>query len=42
MGLVYLCRELSELETENEQMLAQMNQLQEKEKCCRELLETYE
>ncbi|KFR06502.1 Protein CASC5, partial [Opisthocomus hoazin] len=42
MGLVYLCRELSELETENEQMLAQMNQLQEKEKSCRELLETYD
>ncbi|KFZ67594.1 Protein CASC5, partial [Podiceps cristatus] len=42
MWLVYLCRELLDLETENEQMLAEMNQLQEKEKSCRELLERYE
>ncbi|KFP56104.1 Protein CASC5, partial [Cariama cristata] len=39
MWLVYLFRELSDLETENEQMLAQMNQLKEKEKSCQELLE---
>ncbi|KFR07493.1 Protein CASC5, partial [Nipponia nippon] len=42
MWLVYLRRELSDLETENEQMLAQMNQLQEKEKSCQELLERYD
>ncbi|NWX48945.1 KNL1 protein, partial [Steatornis caripensis] len=41
MWLVYLCRELSDLESENEQMLAEMNQLKEKEKSCQELLETY-
>ncbi|NXS67388.1 KNL1 protein, partial [Pandion haliaetus] len=41
MPLVYLCRELSDLETQNEQMLAQMNQLKEKEKSCQELLERY-
>ncbi|KFP39467.1 Protein CASC5, partial [Chlamydotis macqueenii] len=41
MWLVYLCRELSDLETENEEMLAEMNQLKEKEKSCQELLETY-
>ncbi|NXW89240.1 KNL1 protein, partial [Alopecoenas beccarii] len=40
--LVYLRRELAELETENEQMLVQMNQLQEKEKSFRELLEKYD
>uniref|UniRef100_A0A663F7H9 Kinetochore scaffold 1 n=1 Tax=Aquila chrysaetos chrysaetos TaxID=223781 RepID=A0A663F7H9_AQUCH len=39
--LVCLCRELSDLETQNEQMLAQMNQLKEKEKSCQELLEKY-
>ncbi|NXL51891.1 KNL1 protein, partial [Podilymbus podiceps] len=37
-----LCRELLDLETENEQMLAEMNQLQEKEESCRELLERYD
>ncbi|XP_065492650.1 kinetochore scaffold 1 [Caloenas nicobarica] len=37
-----LQRELAELETENEQMLVQMNQLQEKEKSCQELLEKYD
>ncbi|KFW60769.1 Protein CASC5, partial [Pygoscelis adeliae] len=42
MWLVYLCRELSDLETENEQMLAQMNQLKENEKSCQELLERYD
>ncbi|KGL99193.1 Protein CASC5, partial [Charadrius vociferus] len=42
MWLAYLCRELSDLEAENEQMLAQMKQLQEEEKSCQELLETYE
>ncbi|NWH28185.1 KNL1 protein, partial [Grus americana] len=36
-----LCRELSDLETQNELMLAQMNELKEKEKSCQELLETY-
>lgn len=41
MWLVCLCRELSDLETQNEQMLAQMNQLKEKEKSCQELLERY-
>ncbi|KFP52123.1 Protein CASC5, partial [Cathartes aura] len=41
MWLVYLCRELSDLETQNEQMLAEMNQLKEKEKSCQELLERY-
>ncbi|KFQ79287.1 Protein CASC5, partial [Phaethon lepturus] len=41
MWLVYLCRELSELETQNEQMLAQMNHLKEEEKSCQELLERY-
>ncbi|KFQ39426.1 Protein CASC5, partial [Mesitornis unicolor] len=39
MWLVYLCRELTDLDTENEQMLAQMKELKEKEKNCRELLE---
>ncbi|NXF33461.1 KNL1 protein, partial [Nyctibius bracteatus] len=42
MWLVYLCRELSELETENEQMLARMNQLKEEEKSCQEFLERYD
>ncbi|NXW05995.1 KNL1 protein, partial [Fregetta grallaria] len=37
-----LCRELSDLETQNEQMLAQISQLKEKEKISRELLETYD
>ncbi|NWH43525.1 KNL1 protein, partial [Fregata magnificens] len=37
-----LQRELSDLETQNEQMLAQMNELQEKEKSCQELLEKYD
>ncbi|NXT46323.1 KNL1 protein, partial [Pluvianellus socialis] len=39
--LAYLCRELSELEAENEQILAETKQLKEKEKSCQELLETY-
>ncbi|KFP94848.1 Protein CASC5, partial [Haliaeetus albicilla] len=39
--LVCLCRELSDLETQNEQMLAQMNQLKEKEKSFQELMERY-
>ncbi|NXA26772.1 KNL1 protein, partial [Ibidorhyncha struthersii] len=34
--------ELSDLEAENEQTLAQMNQLKEEEKSCQELLETYD
>ncbi|KFV50059.1 Protein CASC5, partial [Gavia stellata] len=42
LWLVYLCRELSDLETQNEQMLAQMNQLKEKETSCQELLERYD
>ncbi|KFP24936.1 Protein CASC5, partial [Colius striatus] len=42
MLLVYLCRELSELETQNEQMLLQMHQLEEKEKSCQEVLESFE
>ncbi|NXU50540.1 KNL1 protein, partial [Turnix velox] len=37
-----LCRELSEVEAENEQILFKMNQLQEKEKSCQELLEKYD
>uniref|UniRef100_A0A8B9Z1Q4 Knl1 C-terminal RWD domain-containing protein n=1 Tax=Buteo japonicus TaxID=224669 RepID=A0A8B9Z1Q4_9AVES len=37
--LVCLCRELSDLETQNEQMLAQMNQLKEKEKSCQDFTE---
>ncbi|KAF1642556.1 Kinetochore scaffold 1, partial [Eudyptes chrysocome] len=37
-----LCRELSDLETQNEEMLAQMNQLKENEKSCQELLERYD
>ncbi|NWS72475.1 KNL1 protein, partial [Crotophaga sulcirostris] len=37
-----LCRELSDLETENEQMLAQMEQLKEEEKSYRDLLESYD
>ncbi|NWT46156.1 KNL1 protein, partial [Chroicocephalus maculipennis] len=37
-----LCRELSDLEAENEQMLVQMNELKEKEKSCQELLERYD
>ncbi|NWX13914.1 KNL1 protein, partial [Aegotheles bennettii] len=36
-----LQRELSDLEAENEQMLAQMNLLKEKEQSCQELLEEY-
>lgn len=39
--LLYLCRELSDLETENEQMFVQLKHLQEKEKSCEELLERY-
>lgn len=42
MWLAYLCRELSDLEAENEQTLAQINQLKEEEKSCQELLERYE
>ncbi|NXC73303.1 KNL1 protein, partial [Anhinga anhinga] len=41
MWLVYLRRELSDLETQNEEMLAEMNQLQEKEKSCQEVLEKF-
>ncbi|NXD83650.1 KNL1 protein, partial [Halcyon senegalensis] len=37
--VVYLCRELSDLEAENEQILAQINQLKEEEKSCQDLLE---
>ncbi|NXJ92369.1 KNL1 protein, partial [Corythaixoides concolor] len=37
-----LCRELSDLETQNEQMLAQMKQLEQEEKSCQELLERYD
>ncbi|NXN71045.1 KNL1 protein, partial [Himantopus himantopus] len=37
-----LQRELSDLEAENEQTLAQMNQLKEEEKSCQELLERYD
>ncbi|NXX21320.1 KNL1 protein, partial [Podargus strigoides] len=37
-----LCRELSDLEAENEHMLAQMNHLKEKEKSCQDLLEKYD
>ncbi|NWW49819.1 KNL1 protein, partial [Pedionomus torquatus] len=37
-----LCRELSGLEAENEQMLVEMEQLKEKEKSCREFVETYD
>ncbi|XP_035183297.1 kinetochore scaffold 1 [Oxyura jamaicensis] len=36
-----LQRELSDLETENEQMFVQLKHLQEKEKSCEELLERY-
>ncbi|KFV65756.1 Protein CASC5, partial [Dryobates pubescens] len=36
---LYLCRELSDLEAENEQMLVRMEQLKEEEKHYRELLE---
>ncbi|NWS12473.1 KNL1 protein, partial [Pachyramphus minor] len=41
MGLVYLCRELSEMETEDEQMLVQMDEFKKAEKSCREILEKY-
>ncbi|KFO73186.1 Protein CASC5, partial [Cuculus canorus] len=41
MGLVCLCRELLDLETQNEQMLAEMDQLREEEKRYRDLLESY-
>ncbi|NWU69492.1 KNL1 protein, partial [Pterocles burchelli] len=37
-----LCRELSDLETQSEQMLAEMNQLEEEEKNCREIVERYD
>ncbi|NXL62032.1 KNL1 protein, partial [Chordeiles acutipennis] len=37
-----LCRELSDLETQNEQMLAEINQLKEKEENCQEFLERYD
>ncbi|KAM6392648.1 outer kinetochore KNL1 complex subunit KNL1 [Pluvialis apricaria] len=37
-----LQRELSDLEAENEQTLAQVNQLKEEEKSCQELLEKYD
>ncbi|KFQ62131.1 Protein CASC5, partial [Pelecanus crispus] len=37
-----LQRELSDLDTQNEQMLAQMNQLKEEEKSCQQLLESYD
>ncbi|NXJ68004.1 KNL1 protein, partial [Rostratula benghalensis] len=37
-----LCRELAGLEAENEQILVQMDQLKEKEKSCRELVEAYD
>ncbi|NXP05474.1 KNL1 protein, partial [Thinocorus orbignyianus] len=37
-----LCRELAGLEAENEQMLVQMEQLKEKERSCRELVEAYD
>ncbi|KFP87700.1 Protein CASC5, partial [Apaloderma vittatum] len=36
------CRELSDLETEDEQILAQMNRLEEEEKSCQELLERFD
>ncbi|KFV07875.1 Protein CASC5, partial [Pterocles gutturalis] len=39
--LVCLCRELSDLETQSEQMLAEMSQLQEEEKNCWEIVERY-
>ncbi|KFQ18495.1 Protein CASC5, partial [Merops nubicus] len=39
LWLVYLCRELLDLEADNKQMLAQMNQLEEEEKSFQELLE---
>ncbi|KFQ01417.1 Protein CASC5, partial [Leptosomus discolor] len=42
MWLVDLCRELSDLETQNEQMLAEINQLEEETKCWQELVEKYE
>ncbi|NXV23050.1 KNL1 protein, partial [Cepphus grylle] len=42
MWLASLCRELSDLEAENEQMLVEMDQLKEKEKSCQELLERYD
>ncbi|KFP19470.1 Protein CASC5, partial [Egretta garzetta] len=42
MWLAYLCRELADLETQNEQMCAQMSQLKEEEKHCQELLESYD
>ncbi|NXY81475.1 KNL1 protein, partial [Alcedo cyanopectus] len=35
-----LCRELSDLEVENQQILAQINQRKEEEKSCQDLLET--
>ncbi|KFW97324.1 Protein CASC5, partial [Phalacrocorax carbo] len=35
------CRKLSDLEAQNEEMLAEMNQLQEEEKSCQEILERY-
>ncbi|KAM8807326.1 outer kinetochore KNL1 complex subunit KNL1 [Eudromia elegans] len=38
---VELQRELSDLDTEKEQVLAEINQLQKKEKSCKELLNTY-
>ncbi|NXP73978.1 KNL1 protein, partial [Ramphastos sulfuratus] len=41
-GQLYLCRELSDLEAENEQMLVRMSQLKEEEKYYRELLEKSE
>ncbi|NXM02156.1 KNL1 protein, partial [Tyrannus savana] len=41
-GLVYPCRELSEMETEDEQMLVQMDELKKAEKSCREILEKYD
>ncbi|NXN16593.1 KNL1 protein, partial [Indicator maculatus] len=39
---LYLCRELSDVEAENEQMLVRMNQLKEEEKYYQELLENSE
>ncbi|NXG50359.1 KNL1 protein, partial [Psilopogon haemacephalus] len=42
MRLLYLCRELSDLEAENEQMLVRMSQLKEEEKYYCELLEKSE
>ncbi|NXU89538.1 KNL1 protein, partial [Xiphorhynchus elegans] len=41
-GLVYPCRELSEMETEDEQMLVQMGELKKTEESCQVILEKYD